>query len=145
MTSNTMLCCPATRIPREHSSILLSVFLSALDARLRLDKPFTLLVGDIPGKSEPIIELQEIKNDNYMQPGYRIRYFMITRNLEENRAYIEMYPGESFGELELEAVEEWRMEQDQWWNMDNITNERVRWRCSSCQCSYAARILRGSE
>ncbi|TGO73458.1 hypothetical protein BELL_0359g00040 [Botrytis elliptica] len=35
-----------------------------------------------------------------------------------------MYPGDSFGELEVQAVVQWKKEQKQWWNMDSITDER---------------------
>ncbi|KAF7862510.1 hypothetical protein EAF04_007383 [Stromatinia cepivora] len=144
MTSSIILCCPATRIPRAHPSILLSIFLSALDARLRHNTPFSLLTDDAPANCEAILELQEIKEDNTMRPKYHMRYFVLINHLEENRAYIEMYPGESFGELELEAVECWRMGREKWWDVDGVTDERVTWRCSDCRCSYAVRVLRGS-
>lgn len=145
MTSSNVLCCLATRIPKEHPSALLSIFLTALDARLRSNKPFTFLLGDTPEKSEAIIVLQEIENDTSMFPQYHTRYLMITRNLEENRAYIEMYPGESFGGLELEGVEQWRIGQDQCFDMDNITHERVPWKCTRCHCSYAVSVMRGGK
>ncbi|ESZ95154.1 hypothetical protein SBOR_4454 [Sclerotinia borealis F-4128] len=145
MASNVILCCVATQAPREHLSILLSVFLTALEARIRLNKPFSFPAGGTPRESEPIIELQEIKKDDTMQPEYNSRYFMLTGNLKENRAYIEMYPGESFVELKLEAVERWKMKYELWWSMDNITDERVKWRCSSCKCSYTVRTLREAK
>ncbi|TEY34849.1 hypothetical protein BOTCAL_0607g00060 [Botryotinia calthae] len=124
MTSSVVLCCLATSIPRGHSSNLLSLFLSALDARLRLNKAFPLLAGDIPTKSEPIIELQSIEKDRNTYPKYHMRYFLLTDDLEKHRPYIEMYPGDSFGELEIQAVVQWKKEQKQWWSMDNITDER---------------------
>ncbi|KAF7955559.1 hypothetical protein EAE96_004485 [Botrytis aclada] len=145
MSSSVILCCLATSIPRGHSSNLISLFFSALDARLRLNKTFPLLAGDIPIKAEPIIELQHIEKDSTASPKYHIRYFLLTDDLEKHRPYIEMYPGDSFGELEIQAVAQWKKEQKQWWSMDSITDERVIWRCSSCQCSYFVRVLRGSE
>lgn len=144
MASSIILCCLATRIPREHPSILLSLFLSALDAHLRSNKPFTFLAGDIPMMSEPILELQEIRDDNTYSPKYNSRYFLLTKDLESNRPYIEMYPGESFGKLELESVEMWRMGQERSWDCDAITGERVGWRCEECCCSWSVRVLRGS-
>ncbi|KAF7943607.1 uncharacterized protein EAE97_005678 [Botrytis byssoidea] len=124
MSSSVILCCLATSIPRGHSSNLLSLFLSALDARLRLNKAFPLLAGNIPTKLEPIIELQKIEKDSTTSPKYHIRYFLLTDDLEKHRPYIEMYPGESFGELEVQAVIQWEKEQKQWWSMDSITDER---------------------
>ncbi|TGO34240.1 hypothetical protein BHYA_0206g00110 [Botrytis hyacinthi] len=124
MSSSVILCCLTTSIPRGHSSDLLSLFLSALDARLRLNEPFSLHAGGIPTKLEPIIELQKIEKDGTTSPKYHIRYFLLTDDLEKHRPYIEMYPGDSFGELEVQAVIQWKKEQKQWRSMDSITDER---------------------
>jgi hypothetical protein len=139
--NTTRHCCPSNPIPESHESPLLTLFLSALRDNITTKKDFL----DNPQLSweNPVIVFKETIGESAFRRSFHESYFVLIKDLVRDRAWIEMYPAESFKQVKLNEVESWLQKENCWWIKDNITTgERVIWMCKKCDRGYSVRVWR---
>ena len=136
----TVFCCTAHSFPQSYpQSTLLTAFLAALHtiiqrtiihSRSQTNPLFQTYPTKSPGPPTQIIELETISPSR----DYTSRYFALLPN--RKRGLVEMYPEESFGEVDWLVVEGLWNRGMEWVRKDEVVNERVRWKCDEHGWKY---------